>query len=238
MVAHAFLGKAKTTQERLRIEQTIQELNLKIDRPFLPGYNLAEALKIQPEFQLLFRKHFSGLLDKEKLSQLEQKESQTLRALWSLWFFFVTEPARHMDIPGKATFAQLDRRMKAIRKCLEKALKRASTEELRFCSLGDSMQFENKPALWITVDGENPLEVYSQTESLFMLLRNSLGDIKLHSLEHYALEFQWQHLVIVPICRGKLLEKHAWAIPVYQFITELNQNGGLSNINLWPDLIK
>ena len=238
LVAHAFLGKAKTTQERLRIEQTIQELNLKIDRPFLPGYNLAEALKIQPEFQLLFRKHFSGLLDKEKLSQLEQKESQTLRALWSLWFFFVTEPARHMDIPGKATFAQLDRRMKAIRKCLEKALKRASTEELRFCSLGDSMQFENKPALWITVDGENPLEVYSQTESLFMLLRNSLSDIKLHSLEHYALEFQWQHLVIVPICRGKLLEKHAWAIPVYQFITELNQNGELSNINLVPRQIE
>jgi hypothetical protein len=234
LVAHSFLGKAKTTDDRLKIEQTIRDLNLKIDRPFLPGYNLGEVLKTLSKFQFYFRKHFSGLLDKEELSQLEQKEFQTLRALWALWFFFVTQPSRHMDIPGKATLAQLDSRMQAIRKCLEKALKRASTEELRFCSLGDSMQFENGPALWITVAGENPLDVYSQTETLFMLIRDSLGDIKLHSLEHFALEIQWQHLVIVPICRGKLLEKHAWAIPVYQFISELNQNGGLSTINLVP----
>lgn len=234
LVANTFLGKAKTIQERLKIEQTIQELNLKIDSPFLPGYNLAGALKVLPKFQLHYRKHFEGLSDKEKLSQLEHKESQTLRALWCLWFFFATEPTRHWDLPGKATLAQLDRRMQAIRKCLENAVKRASTDELQFRSLGDTLQFEDKPALWITVDGKNPLEVYSQTESLFMLLKKSLGDIKLHSLENYAIEFQWQHLVIVPLCRGKLLEKQAWAIPVYQFITGLSQNGGLSNINLVP----
>ena len=238
LVAHTFLGKAKTTNDRLRIEQTIRDLNLKIDSPFLPGYNLGEAVKTLTKFQFYFRKHFSGLLDKGELSQLEQKEFQTLRALWPLWFFFVNQPSRHMDIPGKGTLAQLDSRMKANRKCIEKALKRASTEELRFCSLGDSMQFENGPALWITVAGENPLEVYSQTEALFKLIRDSLGDINLHSLEHFAIEIQWQHLVIVPICRGKLLEKHAWAIPIYQFISELNQNRELSTINLVPRQIE
>ena len=34
------------------------------------------------------------------------------------------------------------------------------------------------------------------------------------------------------------MEKHAWAIPGYQFIAELNQNGGLSNINLVPRQIE
>jgi len=238
LVAHTFLGKAKKTDDRLRIEQTIRNLNLDMDRPFLPGYNLGEALKTLSKFQLYFRRHFSGLIDKEELSHLEQKEFQALRILWALWFFFVNQPSRHMDIPGKVTLAQLDSRMKTIRKYLEKALKKASLEEIRCCSLGDSMQFENLPALWITVAGENPLEVYSQTEGLFKLIRGSLGEIKLHSLEHFALEIQWQHLVIFPICRGKLLEKHAWAIPVYQFIKELNQNKELSPINLIPRQIE
>ena len=179
-----------------------------------------------------------GYLTKRELSQLEQKESQTLRTLWALWFFFVNQPSRHMDIPGKAASAQLDSRMKTIRKCIEKAFKIASTEEIRFCSLGNSMQFENGPTLWITVAGENPLEIYSQIEGLFTLIKDSLGDIKLNSLEHFALEIQWQHLVIVPICRGKLLEKHAWAIPVYQFISELNHNRELSPINLSPRQIE
>jgi hypothetical protein len=238
LVAHAFLGKAKKADDRLRIEQTIRNLNLDIDRPFLPGYNLGEALKSLSNFQLGFRKHFSGLIDKEELSHLEHKEFQTLRILWALWFFFVNQPSRHMDMPGKVTLAQLDSRMKTIRKYLEKALKKASSEEIRCCSLDYSMQFENGPAIWITVAGENPIEVYSQTEGLFKLIRGSLGEIKLHSLEHFALEIQWQHLVILPICRGKLLEKHAWAIPVYQFISELNQNKELSPINLIPRQIE
>ena len=88
LVAHTFLGKAKTTDDRLRIEQTIRDLNLDIDRPFLPGYNLGEALKTLSKFQFYFRKHFEGLLYKRELSQLEQKESQTLHTLWALWFFF------------------------------------------------------------------------------------------------------------------------------------------------------
>lgn len=234
LVANSFLGKVKGNQERLKFEQTIQELNLQIDKPFLSGFNLAEALKVLPKFQLLYRKHFVNFFDDGKLSELEQREDQTLRALWCLWFYFSSEPARHMAMPGKATLAQLDGRMLAIRKRIDKSLKKASIEELQYCNLGDALQFEDKPALWITVDGVNPLEVYSQLEPLFMLLKKTLGDIKLHSLKYYAIEFQWQNFVIVPLCRGKLLENHVWSIPTYQFISELNQNEGLSNINLVP----
>jgi len=146
LVAHTFLGKAKTTEDRLRIEQTIRDLNLDMDRPFLPGYNLGEALKVLSKFQFYFRKHFLELLNKNELSQLEQKESKTLRTLWALCFFFVSQPSRHMDVPGRAALAQLDSRIKAIQKCIEKTLKIASTGKIKFCSLGESMQFENEPA--------------------------------------------------------------------------------------------
>ena len=238
LVAHTFLGKAKTTEDRLRIEQTIRDLNLDMDRPFLPGYNLGEALKVLSKFQFYFRKHFLELLNKNELSQLEQKESKTLRTLWALWFFSLVSHHAIWMCRGRAALAQLDSRIKAIQKCIEKTLKIASTGKIKFCSLGESMQFENEPALWIAIAGDDPLEIYSQIEELFKLIRESLGDIRLNTLEHFALEIQWQHFVIVPICQGKLLEKHAWAIPVYQFITELNHQKALSPINLVPRQIE
>ena len=232
--AHAFLGKPNTPQERFRIEQTNKESNLNLDRPFLPGYNLAEALKALTEFQLLYRKHFSGLLDKELLSQLEQEESKTLRELWCLWFFFTTQPKRRIDMPVKFSQAQLERKMQANLKAIEKALAKASTDELQFRCLGDDLQFENKPALWLIVDGENPLETFAQIELLFEILKKALGEITLHSLEYYTIEFQWQNIIIIPLCKGKLIEALSWVIPIYRFTTNLTSNEGLSNLNLVP----
>jgi hypothetical protein len=234
LISHSFLGKAKTSEEQAKVEQIIQSLNIKIDKPFLPFYNLAESLKALPDFQCLYHKHFGGFSDKKSLSQLEQKETQTLSSLWSLWFFFTTEPTRHWDFPAKSALAQLNGRIQAMRKNIRKALKNDSTEELRFCWLNDSIRFEDKPALWVAIDGNNPINVYSQLDFLFHLLKEALGQMKLHSLEYYAIEFNWQHIVIVPQVRGKLLEKHVWAIPSYQFTMKLNQNEGLSNINRIP----
>ncbi len=66
----------------------------------------------------------------------------------------------------------------------------------------------------------------------------SLGEIRLHSLEYYAMEFQWKNLVIIPLCRSKLLNDHAWVIPMYRFIADSNQNDELSKLNLTQRQIK
>ncbi len=234
LLTNSFLGRAKTTRERLRLEKTIEELNLKNDRPFLPGYNLAQTLKVQTKFQLLFRKHFLRLSDKDKLSQLERKESQAFQNLWALWFSFVDKPEHHMDFPGKTTLLKFDRKLQAVQNHLENGLKEAETETLKYKSLGDSIQFDKNPAFWIAVDGKNPLEIYSQVEFLFSILQKCLGTIELHSLEYYALEFKWKHIIIIPLCNGRLLEKHVWCIPTYQLVSGMNQNGELSVFDLIP----
>lgn len=237
MLANAFLGKADTSQRRF-VKHQLQESNIKITKPLLPAFNLAECIKILPQFQTSFRKHFSSLIDNEELSQLEQRERETLHSLWPLWFCFETAPSRKMTVPGKTASDQLDRRKKAIRNKLIKALKKASTENLQFKMLSDSAEFDSKPALWITIDGENPFEVYTQTEQLYKLLRSSWGEIKLHSLDHFSLEFQWRKIILVPMCKGKLLEAQAWIISIYKFINELGGDQGLAAYNLIPQQIE
>ncbi|MCI5122748.1 MAG: hypothetical protein D3908_16485, partial [Candidatus Electrothrix sp. AUS4] len=151
---------------------------------------------------------------------------------------FEATPNRKMPVPGKAASDQLDRCKKAIRSKLVKALKKASTENLQFNMLDGSVEFDSKPALWITIDGENPLEVYTQTEPLYKLLRRAWGDIKLFSIDHFALDFQWQKIVFVPLCKGKLLEAQAWIISINKFINELGGDQGLAAYSLFPQQIK
>jgi len=233
LIAYSHLGKAKNNQQCARFKEEIQRLNLHIDNPSLSTYNLAESLKNQSDFQQLFRKHFSSFFCEEELTRLEQQEIQTLRSLWSLWFIFIATPKRRMNTPSKTALALLDNKKLSFRNNLEKVLQRASTDELRFRIIsGDNTDFDGKPALWITVDGDNLLEVHSQLEPLFVLIQKSLGDVNIHSFGHYALEFQWQHFVIVPLGRGKLLENVAWVLPVYQFVSELNQTNGPSKNNI------
>jgi hypothetical protein len=226
MLANVHLGKAETPQRRIEV------------KPLLPAFNLAESIKILPQFQSSFRKHFSSLIDSEELSLLEQSELKTLHSLWPLWFCFETNPSRQMTTPGKTASDQLEQRKKILRKKLATALKEASTSSLQFNILSYSSEFDSKPALWITIDGENPLEVYTQTERIYKLLRSSLGNIKLFSIEHFALDFQWQKIILVPICKGKLLEAHAWIISINKFINELGGDQGLAAYNLFPQQLE
>ncbi len=238
MLANAFLGKAETPQKRIEIKQQLEDLNFKVSRPFLPALNLSDSIKNLPQFQASFRKHFSTLIDNEELSQLEQRERKTLHSLWPLWFCFETTPSRRMPVPGKVASDQLDRRKKALRNKIVKALKKASVELLQFNILSDSVEFDSKPALWITIDGGNPFEVYTQTERIYKLIRSYLGDIKCFSIEHFALDFQWQHIILVPRCKGKMLEPNAWIIKVNKFIDELGGDQGLAAYNLIPQQIE
>jgi hypothetical protein len=232
MVANSFLGKTKKGKKRREVKQLIKSTNINVDAPLLSVQNLADAIKTLPHFQSLYHQHFVTLSDQDKLTQLEQRELQTIHKVWCLWFFFITKPSAHWSFPVKVTAAHLDRRKQVIQNNIDKVLVATSTKELQFECIGNH-QFEDKEALWITVNGENPIEVFSQTEPLFQLINKAIGIIRLHSIDYYALEFQWQRLVIVPLCRGKLLGDRAWLIPTYQF-TDLNKSGSLSKVNLVP----
>ena len=234
MVAYGVLGKAKTIEEQYNVRQKIQESGINLDKPFLSSHNLAEALKSLSAFQKLYQQYFSSLSDLRELNNLEKKEAKVLKDIWCLWYFFINKPAQKWDLPGKTTSRQLGKEIHILRERIEHAVKLVSTVDYEFQCLPNIHVFEGAPALWITLNGECPIDVYSKIELFFEQLSKSLGEIKLHSLGYYALQFQWENLVIVPLCRGKMIDRHGWVIPVFQLISDLNVSRKLSKLSLVP----
>jgi len=234
IVANSHLGKAKTVDEKKRIQEVIKSLNLNLDKPFIVGYNLSEAIIALPEFQRLYRHHFAGLTDLRLLDKLEQEEQQVLNSIWCFWYFFINDSSHHWNTPGKAVAAQLEKRKVSIRERIKQGLERASTDDVVIKCLHSSPLYENEPALWVTIDGENPIDVYNQFEEMYKQILVSLGEIKLHSIDYYALQFQFSHLVVLPLVRGKLLERSAWVLPNYKLVSELNSTQDLSQLNYLP----
>lgn len=234
IVANSHLGKAKTVDEKKRLQEVIKSLNLNLDNPFLAGNNLFEAINALPEFQGLYRHHFAGLTDLRLLDKLEQEEQQVLNSIWCFWYFFINDSSHHWNTPGKAIATQFEKRKVSIRERIKQGLERASTDDVAIKFLHSSPSYENEPALWITIDGGNPIDLYNQFEEMYKQIRVSLGEIKLHSIDYYALQFQFSHLVVLPLVRGKLLERSAWILPNYKLISELNSRQELSQLNYLP----
>ncbi len=51
--------------------------------------------------------------------------------------------------------------------------------------------------------------------------------IGIGSLKRFALDFQWQNIIILPMCKGKMLEPYAWIIPILRLISDLNKGNEL-----------
>lgn len=231
ILAHAYLGKAKNKHEVKQIRDKIKTLNINVDHPELSCLNLAESLKKLHDFQDIYREHFSSLLNAEELANLEKNEQQAFRNLWCLWYFFSHKPTYKNPFPNKAIREKMERHSGQIRKKINTVLKSESSSNLWFSLLAADLKFDEKVTLWITVDSDNILEIYSCLDYVFENLNRAFGNIKIHSLEYYSLDFQWQQIVLIPLFQGKMIDNHAWIIPLYKFVTELNENDVLSLLN-------
>jgi hypothetical protein len=231
ILAHAYLGKAKNKHEVRQIREKIKTLNINVDRPELSCFNLSESLKKLQDFQVIYREHFSNLLNEEELADLEKNERQTFRNLWCLWYFFSHKPTYKNPFPSKAIREKMERHSDQIRKKINTVLNSESSPNLWFCLLSNDLKFDKKATLWLTVDGKNLLEIYSCLDYVFDNLNRAFGNIKIHSLEYYSLDFQWQQIGLIPLLKGKMMDSHAWIIPFYKFVTELNENDVLSPLN-------
>lgn len=233
IVINSNLGRnAKTEDERALIKGIAKQNGYDDTVSLLPSHNLSDSIRTLPEFQRLYRMHFSGLSNLSLLNKLEQEEEQVLLTVWCLWFFFTTSPYNHWNSPGKAAISQLNKEEEASRNAIEKVLQKASSNELSFQYSLNSPLYENEPALWITIDGMNPVEVYGQFEGLYGQLQDALRETKSGTLKAFAIQFLFSNLVIVPLVGGKLLEPWAWILPAFKFTPNVEENRSLSALNL------
>lgn len=212
IVLNAILGKAKSLEEREKILSIADENEIKTNWAGLSAYNLAEALKALPIFQKEFRQLFYLFVDKDALGTLEKRESEIITKSWSLWYQFALHPGRHFHNSEKEALEKIENVLKQIRKEIRRHFSKLNRTGINATVLSKTVTWEDNPTLWITFDIPDPVNFYESFESVMNTLKLAIGIVENNSLKHYALEFWWPTIVVIPLVKGKSLSKTAWKL--------------------------
>jgi len=202
----------------------------------LSGFNLGEAWKAVSNVQIEYRRLLGHVLPGKRLEDLEQREAALFSVAWPLWHAFALAPGQVLRMPERDARDQLERVMGLLRRNLRRELLAMSFAETRFGIAADGLQWENDPALWLTIDGLDALVVYEAQEVAFMAVRRAVESVPPTTMRDYALDFNWRNVVVVPLVRGKSLTSAA-ARAITATLTRADEANAISPWNLIPQAI-
>lgn len=233
MVVNPSLGRnAKDGAARARILAFAEEQGIKTDLAHLSTYNFAEAVKAVPQFQLEFRHLFSHFVDSVELARIERQEQHLYRQAWYFWYFFANQPQRHVPHPH-SLIGQATESVQHIRKALLKEFRKLSKGGVQVRIVSEDVLWEFSPALWLTMDGDDPITVYETFEHVLDAIRQAVRKVPETELRRYMLDFHWPYIVVVPLVQGKLLTTTAWRL----YLAVLLQEGELKWWNYFQSTI-
>jgi hypothetical protein len=134
--------------------------------------------------------------------------------VWALWYFFAVHPNQVLQNPQQDSLKRLKSTIQEVRKHLRQELKRLSSETLHIQIASEKILWEDAPALWLSIDGLNPIEVYSSVERVVKTVRKAFHTIEESVLRQSVIPFHYSSVAIVPLIRGKSLNAEAWHINI------------------------
>lgn len=212
IVLNAMLGKAKTSTEIEQIRLAASASNIKTNGAGLATYNFAEAIKALPIFQKEFRRIFSSLMEDDTVSFFEKRESEAFSKSWNFWYRFAMHPGQHFKDPEKEVFQKSQNVLKGLHKHIQMYLNKLNNANTHVSILSENALWEDSPALWITYDVGNPINLYDSFESIINALKAAIGGVEPTSLKHYSLQLLWPTIVIIPMVKGRSLNRAAWKL--------------------------
>lgn len=210
------IGKAKSTEEKTAIRRKAEEIGIRSNFIALSNLNFAEGSKNLLPFQKEFKRLFAACVDRDLLAQLEKEEQKTVIRTWSLWYQFAFHPGRVFQNPEIEASGKLDDTLSQLRRDINRQFKRLRDRDVK-ARFHEGMLWDGKPALFITYDIANPIKLYEAFEAVISSLKSALGTIEPNSLKYYALDLWWPTIAIVPLVKGKSLNKTAWKISTSVF---------------------
>ena len=212
MVINPSLGRnAKDGAARARVLTFAEEQGIKTDLAHLSTYNFADAVKTVPQFQYEFRQLLSQFVDNDELGRIERQEQSLYRQSWYYWYFFANQPQRIVTHPHSLIGQAADSAQR-IRRALLKEFRRLSKGKVQVRIVSEDVLWEFSPALWLTMDGDDPIAVYETFEHVLDAIRQAVKKARETELRRYVLDFNWPYVIVVPLVQGKLLIPAAWRL--------------------------
>ena len=208
----AVTGKSQKGVSSDSALQKLRDLGIHDIGP-LSTNNLGVAFKALPTFQQEFRKRFGPLTDPEALTRLEREEDQLLWEIWALWYQLAFHAGQKMTIPVSMSTRKAGTALSRFRDTLHRNLRQQLKGEVNGKILSEEVLWEGKRALWVVFDIANPIELHTTFARVCEVLKASLSRQPDHKEIHrYALEFWWPETLIIPLVKGKALDKSAWRL--------------------------
>lgn len=216
LIINSLRGKLPLNDpQRVEIDNVAKRKGLRLDFDHLSTRNYWTAVSELENYQQEFRKLLGSLVDEDALIELEQDEQQVIPTTWVYWYFFAihsqeTCPNARRRLLKKVEWEQskIDREIDTILSNLSSETQHGVWQAQR---LETDLQWEEKTALWVTIDVEHPLDYYGCVEVLIKHLCDNFGERKPRLLLDYLLERDYQHLVIVPLAQGRLIHPICYA---------------------------
>jgi hypothetical protein len=225
MVINQIRGKSMIDrQRRSKYEQKAIEGGFRPDFIRLSRINLSECIKEIPSFQRKFRRTFGQFLETSELNDLENQELTVLRDLWCMWYFFCNKPNLTRLNPREEFVKKIDIATDDIKIAIKERLSNISSENLGISVTSYDLFWEDKHAVWITIDGKNGVDVYNSVEGTFREIFKSVNDLINKDLTRLIFEMNWPLIIIVPKIQGKCLKDKAWRVSSATLLSSVDGN--------------
>jgi hypothetical protein len=223
MITNALLGR---TKDRTKVLEAASSLGIKPNSCTLATLNFADCLKNLNAFQREARKILSPFYDPHELNRLDGEEQTSFHRIWCAWYFFAKHPENVMQNAVSVSERESLQILRTIRLDLRVRLRRVSSDFIRFNILSEDTLWDDRPALWLSVDADHPLDALSSLPTVVEQVKQSVQKVGKSDLRRYVLDLHWPYVVIVPLVKGKSANTAAWRIGL-PVITE-SENESLS----------
>ncbi|HYI12233.1 MAG TPA: NADPH-dependent F420 reductase [Thermoanaerobaculia bacterium] len=217
-IVQPFLGRVDVEdRERIAESQPIE--------PAKATLHLADTLVHLVDMQTEFRARFG--LQVPGLAGLERREHAALWTFWAVFYDFAFHPRRRIANAAHDSVSAVETRLDDRRRALRRKLRAVQAKSEIVAS---RRREEPGPGLWVTIDVPHVGEVFDRfTEAFVYATEALLPPPDLNALDRYALDLWWELVHLVPLVRGKSVDRKAWTL----VITDLPQPGEELSRHAW-----
>jgi hypothetical protein len=217
-------GAASVEMSRMLLEQKLKEHGDNLAQPGLVSHNMAAAVSALPGFQREFRRLFASRFSQDQLAEQDRRETQTLAAVLALLTAYLDQPTAHWSDPERRATAMMWHAVDQIPERLERALESLRCEGIRARRLPKLDAWDQSPALWIALDSDQSLHSFTAHTFAKPLLREALRQAELSEAQKGRLPSRFEHLVLVPLLRGRAPGKRAWLLSTWRLLSTEEQS--------------
>jgi hypothetical protein len=176
---HCADGKVGVEKSRRLIEAKVKVTGRNVVSPGLTAHNLAEAVSALPKFQREFRRLFGSRLPADGLDEQDRRERKLFEVVLALWTAYLAQPTAHWPEPERRAKALVWNAVEQVPRRLASALRSLESEGIRAEILKQPDSWENAPALWISLDGNEPVHALTAPALAKPVLRQGILDAEL-----------------------------------------------------------